>query len=132
MMKKFLAVLFLPLALILLACPVAMAQVNAPFPYRASALSNTVVQPKLARGVFQWGSCYNPNASVEYVQIFDLATTVTLGTTPPTLAIPLAASTVSQLPFPAVMLNGLQLAATTTATGSTAPGSALVCNFGFN
>lgn len=110
----------------------AAAQVNAPFPYRASALSNTVVQPKLSRGVFQWGSCYNPNAGVVYVQVFDSAGTVTLGTTPPTLAIPLPPTAVTQLPFPAVMLNGLQLAATTTATGSTAAGSALVCNFGFN
>lgn len=131
-MKKFLAVLFLPLVMILLACPAAIAQVNSPFPYRASALTNTVVQPKLARGVFQWGSCYNPNASVEYIQVFDTAGTVTLGTTVPTMAIPLVASTVTQLPFPALMLNGLQLAAATTATGNTAPGSALVCNFGFN
>ncbi len=128
-MMKLFKILFA--ASLLLASP-AIAQVNAPFPFRASALTNTVQQPKLARGAFQWGICYNPNASVEYVQVFDLATTVTLGTTPPTLSIPLAASTVTQLPFPAVMLNGLQIAGTTTATGSTAPGSALVCNFGFN
>lgn len=118
-------------AVLLMASP-AVAQVNAPFPFRASALTNTVVQPKLSRGSFQWGSCYNPNASVEYIQVFDSAATVTVGTTAPTMAIPLAASTVTALPFPAVMLNGLQLAATASATGSTAPAAPLVCNFGFN
>jgi len=129
-MKKLLAAALL-FGLGLCAMAPAMAQVNAPIPSLQTALSNTAVQLKGAPGVLQWGSCYNPNASIAYVQVFD-ATSVTVGTTTPTEALPVPATTVASLPFPAQFFNAIKVAATTTATGGTAPGSALVCNFGFN
>jgi hypothetical protein len=130
-MKIFRNILMAAAAVALMASPAA-AQVNSPFPFVASALTATVVPVKLMRGALQWGICYNANASVEYVQVFDSAGTVTLGTTAPNLTIALAPSAVTPMPFPAVMLNGLQIAATTTPTGNTAPGTPLSCNFGFN
>lgn len=81
--------------------------------------------------------CGNDNASKIYIQMFDVATAgaVTLGTTPPDLSIDIepTQSTGFTLSLVGVQwANGLQVAATTTATGSTAPGTAADCNFGYN
>lgn len=127
-MKKLLAGM---LALALLATP-ALAQVNAPIPKAAPALTNTAVVLKPAAGVLQWVNCGNANAAIEYVQVFDVAGTVTVGTTPNTLALAIPPSTAVSLLLPAQTFNGIQVAATTTPGGSTAPGAALVCNFGIN
>ena len=70
---------------------------------------------------------YNPNASVTYLQIFDATYTsdVTLGTTPPVLALSIPATAGANLDLG----NGIQfrkgivIAFTTTATGSTGPAS---------
>lgn len=78
-----------------------------------------------------WVQCYNPNASIAYVQLWDQTATPTVGTTAPKLSIGLAAQATSPAIYlQARLLNKLWAAATTTATGNTAPGSALVCNFG--
>lgn len=81
--------------------------------------------------------CYNPNASVAYIQLFDVATAaaVTLGTTVPvqSLGIPgTLSSGTGPAPVGIVFTNGLQVAVTTTATGSTAPGSAMDCDVTYN
>jgi hypothetical protein len=77
--------------------------------------------------------CYNPNASVAYLQVFDAATTsaVTLGTTTPKLSFGFAATSGQTIPVGTMGIyfaNGIQVAAATTATGSSAPGSAMDCN----
>jgi hypothetical protein len=94
-------------------------------------LSNTVVAVKSsAVGTLYGLSAYNPNASVSYVQSFDVATAgaVTLGTTVPNESWPIPANGWYDVPINDLGLlraNGIQLAATTTATGSTAPGTGL-------
>jgi len=77
---------------------------------------------------------YNPNASVAYVQIYDVATAggVTVGTTTPKWSIGIPATSGANITnLNLTFANGIQVAATTTATGSTAPGTALDCNFGY-
>ncbi len=107
-------------------------------PKRLSALSTTVTAVKSsAAGQLGMIQCGNTNASQGYVQIFDVATAggVTLGTTVPNLSIPIAATNTGgyTLSLQGMQFaNGIQVAATTTATGSTALGTALDCNAGFN
>lgn len=79
-----------------------------------------------------WGgyqTIYNPNVSVAYVQVFDVATatTVTLGTTVPDMIIPIPAGSAANVEIVngVNMALGIKLACTTTATGSTAPGTGL-------
>lgn len=76
----------------------------------------------------------NPNSLDSYVQLFDTATigAITLGTTTPTLVfiIPAGGATSSgawdtESPFGLHFKYGIAYAATTTATGSTAPSTAL-------
>lgn len=108
-------------------------------PNAQTSLLATVASVKSnAAGLLGMVQCYNPNASAAFVQIFDAATagSVTLGTTPPTLSIGIPATTSSgpimMSPIGIEFRNGIQVAATTTATGNTAPGSGLSCNFGFD
>lgn len=78
--------------------------------------------------------CGNTNASMEYVQVFDVAGTVTLGTTPPDWIIPIPATNSGGLIliYGLDFVNAIKVAATTSATGSTAPGTALDCSVGYN
>lgn len=78
--------------------------------------------------------CYNPNATVEYVQFFDVATAgaVTVGTTVPKWSIGIPATSAANLSgLNLSFANGIQVAATTTASGASAPGTALDCNFSY-
>jgi hypothetical protein len=103
-------------------------------PVTSSALSNTAVTAKATHGVLQWIECYNPNAgAVAYVQMLDAASPV-VGTTAPVLSFGIAASSHLSMSFynGVVFRNAIKAAATTTATGGAALGSALVCNFGVN
>lgn len=107
-------------------------------PKLLNGLSTTVTAIKSsAAGQLGMLQCGNTNASEEYVQVFDVATAggVTLGSTTPKLSIPIPATnsdgfTLALTGFQ--FANGIQIAATTTATGSSAPGTALDCNAGFN
>lgn len=118
--------------------PVSLGTSGGLTPKRLSALSTTVTGIKAsAAGQLMMLQCGNTNASEEYVQLFDVATTggVTLGTTAPTLSVPIAATTTGGFTLSITGLqfaNGIQVAATTTATGSTAPATALDCNAAFN
>lgn len=99
-------------------------------PVRASALSTTVVTVSGA-GILDSIILFNPNTSVAYVQIFDISGTVTLGTSIPRLSIGVPKEdsvclSGLNLKFP----NAIKVAATTTAAGSSAPSTALDCNFG--
>lgn len=78
---------------------------------------------------------YNPNSSVAYVQIFDVATAggVTVGTTTPKWSIGIPATSGANIgTLNLTFASGIQIAATTTATGSTAPSTALDANFGYS
>lgn len=102
-------------------------------PQLLHALAATVTQVKGAAGLLGSIYCYNPNATVGYVQIFDAASTgaVTLGTTAPKLSIGIPATSGNGIPLSAIgitFLTGIQVAATTTATGSTGVSTGLECN----
>lgn len=96
-----------------------------------SALTATVVTVKAVAGQLAWVNCHNPNASVAYMQAFNVAGVVTLGVTEPKLSIPIASASVTSLFLDATFLTAIKVAATTTATGSSAPAVNLVCNIGF-
>jgi hypothetical protein len=97
-----------------------------------AALSATVVAVKTSGGQLSTLVCNNPNSAVIYVQVFDAANgSVILGATAPKFAVPIppnslnggfALGTVG-----AQFATAISLAATTTPTGSTAPGTGLVC-----
>jgi hypothetical protein len=105
-------------------------------PLTKTGLSTTVTAIKPSAGQLGFAQCDNPNTSITYVQIFNLAAgSVTLGTTAP----------VQLIPIPANLSNGfvtnivgiqystaISAAATTTPTGSSAPVTAINCTFGVN
>ena len=101
-----------------------------------AALTNTVTAINPGYTNFSFMECYNPAAAATYVQVFNAVPgNVTLGTTPPATVISMAtlasrgfAFSDNGLSFPVAM----SVAATTTATGSTAPATALTCTFGYN
>ena len=110
---------------------------NGWLPKIANGLSTTVVSVKTALGELGSYHCLNQSSAAAYVQIFDAASAgaVTLGSTTPTLSFGIPAAT----GFPGGgnlewsngihFAKGIQVAATTTATGNTAPSPALDCNF---
>jgi len=103
-------------------------------PVLEAGLTTTVKTVKGTAGSVVLLTCANTNASVTFVQVFDVAsaTSVTLGTTVPKLVVPVPASGVGMLSISNAIRfpNGIKAAATTTATGNTAPGTALDCTFG--
>jgi hypothetical protein len=100
-----------------------------------NALLATVVAVDASAGQLYELYCFNPNASVAFVQLFDLATgSVTLGTTAPKLSYGIPATSASGFTVSLVgtqFSTAISAAATTTSNGSTAPGSGLNCNFKF-
>jgi hypothetical protein len=109
----------------------AFAQVKGAAPSLANGLSTSIKTVRAGNGVLSFLSCYNPNATVSYVQFFDTIGTVALGTTVPKLSIGIPATQHVSVPVGAAFLVGIKAAATTTATGNTAPGTPLDCNFTF-
>ena len=101
-----------------------------------NALTNTAVAVKAAGGQLAMVQCYNPNSSQAYIQIFNVASgSVTVGTTAPTLSIPIAATATGGwvvAPGGVYFSVAIAVAATTTATGATAPSTAVDCNAAFN
>lgn len=105
-------------------------------PLKLNALSNSAVAIKAAAGQLFMLQCGNTNASEEYVQIYNVASgSVTVGTTASAISIPIAATSTGGF---ALSLVGMQFgtaisaAATTSATGGSAPSTALDCNVGYN
>lgn len=97
-----------------------------------TALTATVVAVKSsAAGQVAGWALHNPSAATTYLQFFNVATAgaVTLGTTTPTFVMALAAGASANMLGACGMdfSAGIQVAATTTATGSSAPATALVC-----
>lgn len=101
-----------------------------------TALSTTVQSIKSSAGQLGKMLCYNPNSSVAYIQIFNIASgSVTLGSSVAVDVVPVPATLNGgyTLPFPGEQFStAISFAATTTATGSTAPGTALTCSYGYN
>lgn len=111
------------------------------FNYQAS-LSSTKAQIKATAGTFGgFINLYNPNTTVTYIQVFNKASaSVTVGTTAPDFVITLAGvATASatgsdrnlEITCGLAMSTGITIAATTTATGSTAPANAITATFLF-
>lgn len=104
------------------------------FPFNAPTLSSTAVLlvPNTSGGPISlsYFNLSNPNSTLAYVQFFDAAATsaVTVGTTAPTffVAVPANGGVVDTSPLVDYQFKkGIVVAATTTPTGNTAPGSAV-------
>ena len=94
-----------------------------------SGITNTLVYVKSSPGIFVGGLFYNSSTVPAYIQILNLASGGTLGTTAPAHSIPIPPGYVWGEPDHHILLsNGLALAATTTATGNTAPSTAINCD----
>lgn len=97
-----------------------------------AALVATKVAVNAAAGNLYGFHIYNPNTVVIYVQLFNVASaSVTLGTTAPTsvIVVPAGGWADSSYPVPITFGTALTVAATTTASGSTAPSTGLTANF---
>lgn len=105
-------------------------------PKLLNALTNTAVAVKTGAGQMGMLQCWNPNASVAYIQVYNVASgSVTVGTTASALSIGIAPTSTGgwALSFPGMQFStAMSLAATTTATGGTAPGTAVDCNIAWN
>jgi hypothetical protein len=102
-------------------------------PFLDAGQSTTVTTVKSSAGELGAYHCLNPNSSAAYVQIFDTVGSVTLGTTTPVLSLGIPASDGGNLEWGMGIhfAHAIQVAVTTTATGSTAPGTAVDCNFAY-
>jgi len=103
--------------------------VNGATPYSNTALLAVKAVVTAGKTQLYGYNISNPNGSVAYVQVFDLLTAdVTVGSTTPTytLSVPPSGGLDGVFPLGIMHRYGLVIAATTTATGSTALGSALV------
>jgi hypothetical protein len=94
-------------------------------------LGTTVVAVKASQGTLGGWYVYNPNTSVAYLQIFDVASgSVTLGTTRPKLTLGIPASGAANLEMSLGVHFGtaISIAASTTPSGSSANSTALPVN----
>lgn len=105
-------------------------------PKLLNALSSTAVAVKASGGQLGMLQCYNPNASQEYVQVYNIAQgSVTVGTSTPLESIAIAPTSTGGFVMAAPgqeFGTAITVAATTTATGGSAPGTALDCNASYN
>ena len=90
---------------------------------------NTAQALKTSAGTILKLHVSNPNAAIMYVQLFDLATgDVTVGTTIPTMSLQIPASSSFTFELDLAFATAITYACTTTATGSTDPGTGLIVN----
>jgi hypothetical protein len=92
----------------------------------------TVVSVKSSAGNLYGWFIGNTNATVCYVQIFNVASgSVTLGTTAPNLTLPIPATSGANLSLviPIAFGTAISVASTTTATGATTTGCGQTINF---
>ncbi len=100
-------------------------------PKLLNALSDSGVAVKSGAGQLYTAQCWNPNAAVAYLQVYD-ATSIT-GT--PKLSIPIAPTATGGFALSLVgvqFATGIEVQASTTATTSSAPSTALDCNALYN
>jgi hypothetical protein len=98
--------------------------------YRNTALSNTATAIKASAGSYYGWHYYNPNTSDVFVQLYDVAAaSVVVGTTTPKIThwVP-AQGALDDWPLaiPITFSTAITIAVTTTATGGTAPSSAIL------
>lgn len=114
----------------------ALGTTNGWTPKLLNALSTTVVSIKSSAGEVGMLQCYNPNSSQAYIQVFNIASgSVSLGSSTPTLSIPIGPTATGgwALANPGINFStAISIAATTTATGSTALSTAVDCNAVYN
>jgi hypothetical protein len=111
--------------------PAASATATGALIYNNTALSSTKQAVNASAGNMYGYHIYNPNSTVIYVQLFNLASgSVTVGTTAPTavLAVPAGGWVDAPPATPIAFATALTIAATATPTGSGAPTTALLCN----
>lgn len=103
--------------------------------FRNAAVSNTAVAIKASAGKLHGYNLYNPNASLVYVHFYNVAAaSVTVGTTTPirSVALPSTANgTIAverEFSLGIAFSTAISVACSTTATGGTAPGTAVVVN----
>jgi hypothetical protein len=103
--------------------------------YSNLGLTNSVVSVKGSAAHLHEFDFYNPNSSGVWVQLFNVASagSVTLGTTPPvrTIYIPPTSGRDAYSVYSGAWSNGLFVACTTTASGSTAPTSPIQAYIGY-
>lgn len=101
-------------------------------PFLATNLSTTVTSVFSSQaGYLEAIEVYNPSDAAAFVQIFDAGAIgdVTLNTTVPNLSIGMETLTHTQLSnLHCYFARGCQIAATTTATGNSAPSAGLIVN----
>jgi hypothetical protein len=92
-----------------------------------AAFTNSIVFPKAAAVVIWGGKFLNLNDATLYIQVINLASGGTLGTTEPLDVWALAPQQITQIQFQFGLLcsAGIGIACTTTATGNAAPGTAV-------
>ena len=93
-----------------------------------TALTNVKVAVKTSAATLGGYMFYNANPAAAYIQVFDIAlASVTLGTTTPTYTIPIPPASAAHIEFTLGInhATAITVAATTTATGSSAPSTAL-------
>jgi hypothetical protein len=107
-------------------------------PILLNGLSTTVTAIKSSLpGLLGTIYCYNANATVAYIQVFDVATAagVILGTTKPVLSLGIPSALASGAGPASVGIafqKGIQVAVTNSATGASANGSGMDCSATFN
>ena len=104
------------------------------YDYQATnwSLSNAAVTSKSSATAVIWLSCYNPNATVAFLQIFDSPDGVVVGTTPAARTFQLGALVSSGIVTPSPPLsvnNSLRVAMTTINGGGSAPTLNVNCDF---
>jgi hypothetical protein len=101
--------------------------------FLANGLSTTVQTVKGSAGELGTWYCYNPSGVVTYLQIFDTSGTVTLGSTAPVQSKGVPAFQAATIEYSNGLHfgNAIKIAATTSATGSGAPATAMDCDLGF-
>jgi hypothetical protein len=93
----------------------------------------TLVTAKSTSGNLHGWLIYNPNASLCYLQIFNTASTATLGTTKEMLNIPVLPTNIQNLTTNLVQFSvGISIASTTGAHGSTTCATGLVVALFYN
>jgi hypothetical protein len=104
-------------------------------PLKLDALTNTAVAIKAAAGQLYKLYCYNPNSSVSYIQVYNVAAgSVTVGVTAALQSYGIPATSAGGFALSLVgdqYSTAISAAATTTAGGGSAPSTAVDCNVGY-
>jgi hypothetical protein len=107
---------------------VSVVSISGTTPFFDSSVGNTAQALKASSGQLYKLHAINPNVTATYIQLFDLsAGSVTVGTTPPiyVLYVPGNGAVIDNFTIGMEFATAITYTATTTPTGSGAPGSVL-------